>query len=62
MSNKLINIHLNSFKDLNLNYILETVKKNITDSILITKNNGEKVDISEESKLTLNDIIEDKEK
>ena len=62
MSNKLINIHLNSFKDLNLNYILETVKKNITDSILITKNNDEKVDISEESKLTLNDIIEDKEK
>jgi hypothetical protein len=62
MSNKLIKIHLNSFKDLNLNYILETVKKNITDSILITKNNGEKVDISEESKLTLNDIIEDKEK
>ena len=62
MSNKFINIHLNSFKDLNLNYILETVKKNITDSILITKNNGEKVDISEESKLTLNDIIEDKEK
>ena len=62
MSNKLINIHLNSFKDLNLNYSLETVKKNIIDSILITKNNGEKVDISEESKLTLNDIIEDKEK
>ena len=62
MSNKLIDIHLNSFEDLNLNYILETVKKNITDSILITKNNGEKVDISEESKLTLNDIIEDKEK
>ena len=62
MSNKLINIHLNSFKDLNLNYSLETVKRNIIDAIVIKKNNGEKVDISEESKLTLNDIIEDKEK
>ena len=62
----MIDIYINgnkiAIKDLNLNDSLDKIRKNIFDSFLFSSDNDSNIEISEESKFTLKDILKDKNK
>ena len=62
----MIDIYINgnkiAIKDLNLNDSLDKIRKNIFDSFLFSLDNDSNIEISEESKFTLKDILKDKNK
>ena len=49
-------------KDFNPNDTLDKIRENIFNSLVFTDENGKEIDISDESELTLNDIIRNKDK
>ena len=49
-------------KDLNPNDTLDKIRENIFNSLVFTDENGKEIDISDESELTLNDIIKNEDK
>ena len=62
----MIDIYINGnkivIKDLNLNDSLDKIRKTIFDSFLFSLDNNSNIEISEESKFTLKDILKDKNK
>jgi len=66
MSNQMVKIFLNGKKilekDLNPNDTLDKIRENIFNSLVFTDENGKEIDISDESELTLNDIIKNEDK
>ena len=48
-------------KDFNPNDTLDKIRENIFNSLVFTDENGKEIDISDESELTLNDIIKNKD-
>ena len=62
----MIDIYINgnkiAIKELNLNDSLDKIRKNIFDSFLFSLDNDSNIEISEESKFTLKDILKDKNK
>ena len=66
MKNQMVKIFLNGKKilekDFNPNDTLDKIRENIFNSFVFTDGNGKEIDISDESELTLNDIIKNEDK